>query len=152
MFLLTHGLVRGGWGGRAPLRVEQALKERGVRDHVGGDHLGVRIRTCITCIRTDNGGADADDANGNDGADGQCANEKGGGGGQWQYNVEQDVCGGGEARGGFADSGGLGGLPVRLFAQQRAKRRLQHQVSYIIINLLTVRVVLVQEGSEVKLD
>ena len=43
MFLLTRGLVRGGWGGRAPLRVEQALKERGVRDRVGGDHRGVRV-------------------------------------------------------------------------------------------------------------
>ena len=42
MFLLTHGLVRGGWGGRAPLRVEQALEERGVRDRVSGDHRGVR--------------------------------------------------------------------------------------------------------------
>ena len=42
MFLLTRGLVRGGWGGRAPLRVEQALKERGVRDRVGGRSLTVR--------------------------------------------------------------------------------------------------------------
>ena len=47
MFLLTHGLVRGGWGGRAPLRVEQALKERGVRDRVG-------VRTGIVSFDTIN--------------------------------------------------------------------------------------------------
>ena len=47
MFLLTHGLVRGGWGGRAPLRVEQALEERGVRDRVG-------VRTGIVSFDTIN--------------------------------------------------------------------------------------------------
>ena len=47
MFLLTHGLVRGGWGGRAPLRVEQALKKRGVRDRVG-------VRTGIVSLDTIN--------------------------------------------------------------------------------------------------
>ena len=55
MFLLTRGLVRGGWGGRAPLRVEQALEERGVRDRVGGDHRGVRVvRTGIVSFDTIN--------------------------------------------------------------------------------------------------
>ena len=61
MFLLTRVLVRGGWGGRAPLRVEKALEERGVRDRVGGDHFGVcvvRTGRVVSFDRINDDGAD----------------------------------------------------------------------------------------------